>query len=64
MGRELSDLDFTLTGHPKGYVERVPDANPFLVRLLAKTFVRDVNRRFPTSDGGAADGFDELDRPP
>jgi PPM family protein phosphatase len=60
MGHELTDLDFTLTGQPKGYVERVPDANPFLVRLLAKTFVREVPRRFPTRDEGSADGFDEL----
>ena len=60
MGHELTELDFTLTGHPKGYVERVPDANPFLVRLLAKTFVRDLHRRFPTHDRGSADGFDEL----
>jgi serine/threonine protein phosphatase PrpC len=60
MGHELTDLDFTLSGHPKGYVERVPDANPFLVRLLAKTFVREPYRRFPTGERTSADGFEEL----
>jgi len=62
LGRELSDLDFTLTGMPKPYAERHPDANPFLVRLMAKTFVREVERRFPTEEGALTDptGFKEL----
>jgi PPM family protein phosphatase len=62
LGRELSDLDFTLTGMPKPYAERHPDANPFLVRLMSKTFVREVERRFPTEDGALTDptGFKEL----
>lgn len=62
LGRELSDLDFTLTGMPRPYLERVPDANPFLSRLLAKTFVRDTAQRFPADDGPDSDptGFREL----
>jgi len=62
MGRELSDLDFALTGVPKPLVERMPDASPFLVRLLARTFVREPAARFPTEDGALIDptGFREL----
>ena len=62
LGRELSDLDFTLTGVPKPYLERVPDASPFVARLLARTFVRDPADRFPTGDGALIDptGFRDL----
>jgi serine/threonine protein phosphatase PrpC len=62
LGRELSDLDFTLTGVPKPLVERIPDASPFLVRTLARTFVREPAARFPTEDGALIDptGFREL----
>ncbi len=62
LGRELSDLDFHSPGVPKSYIERFPAAHPLLGRLLSKTFVADVNRRFPTSDAVATDptGFGEL----
>jgi serine/threonine protein phosphatase PrpC len=62
LGRELSELDFTLTGMPRPYLERIPDANPFLARVLAKTFVREVDDRFPADDGPGTDrtGFREL----
>jgi serine/threonine protein phosphatase PrpC len=62
MGHELTDLDFTLTGMPRPFLERVPDANPFLARVLAKTFVREPAHRFPTDDGSITDptGFREL----
>ncbi|HJZ93709.1 MAG TPA: protein phosphatase 2C domain-containing protein [Gemmataceae bacterium] len=62
MGRELTDLDFTLTGMPKPYTDRNPDAHPLLARLMGKTFVREPDRRFPTEDGALADatGFAEL----
>jgi len=62
LGRELSDLDFTLPGMPRPFLERIPDANPFLTRLMAKTFVREPSQRFPTADGSATDptGFREL----
>jgi serine/threonine protein phosphatase PrpC len=62
LGRELSDLDFSFTGVPKPLVERIPDASPFLVRALARTFVREPTARFPTEDGSLIDptGFREL----
>lgn len=62
LGRELSDLDFTMTGMPRSFLDRVPDANPFLARVMAKTFVRDPAERFPTDDAAEADrtGFREL----
>lgn len=62
LGRELSDLDFSMTGVPRSYLERDRDASPFLVRLLARTFVRDPAQRFPTQDGAHVDptGFREL----
>ena len=62
MGRELSELDFTLTGQPRSYIDRCPDVNPHLARVLSKTFVRDIDDRFPTGDGQLVDatGFTEL----
>jgi PPM family protein phosphatase len=62
LGRELTDLDFHAPGVPKSYLERFPAAHPLLGRLLSKTFVADVDRRFPTSEGVAEDptGFHEL----
>jgi PPM family protein phosphatase len=62
LGRELSDLDFTMAGMPRPFPERIPDSNPFLTRLMAKSFVREPAQRFPTSDGSIADptGFREL----
>ncbi|MBX7103342.1 MAG: protein phosphatase 2C domain-containing protein [Gemmataceae bacterium] len=62
LGRELTDLDFHAPGVPKSYLERFPDVHPHLGRLLSKTFTADVDRRFPTSEGGAEDpsGFHEL----
>lgn len=62
LGRELSDLDFTMTGMPRSFLERVPDANPFLARVMAKTFVREPSERFPTDDAAETDrtGFREL----
>jgi serine/threonine protein phosphatase PrpC len=62
MSRELSDLDFSLTGVPKPFLERVPDASPFVARVLARTFTRDPADRFPTADGALFDptGFREL----
>jgi serine/threonine protein phosphatase PrpC len=62
LGRELTVLDFHSSGAPKSYLERFPAAHPLLGRLLSKTFVGDVDRRFPTSEGVAEDptGFHEL----
>lgn len=62
MGRELTDLDFSLAGKPRSFLERFPDGHPLLARLLAKTFVREMHYRFPTEDGSTTDasGFTEL----
>jgi serine/threonine protein phosphatase PrpC len=62
LGRELTDLDFTAEGLPKPYLERFPDAHPSLGRLLARTFVREIDCRFPSHDRFAMDptGFEEL----
>jgi serine/threonine protein phosphatase PrpC len=62
MERELTELDFSLSGHPRSYIERCPDVNPFLARILCKTFVRELEDRFPTNDGKETDptGFREL----
>jgi PPM family protein phosphatase len=62
MGRELSELDFTLAGMPRAFLDRMPDADPYLGRVLSKTFVRELDRRFPTEDGHFSDptGFKEL----
>jgi serine/threonine protein phosphatase PrpC len=61
LGHELTELDFRAPGDPRPFLERFPDAHPFLGRLLAKTFQPDRALRFPT--GEAADdlsGFEEL----
>jgi protein phosphatase len=64
LGRELTELDFTIHGAPRAYVERFPDVHPLLGRLLTKTFVRDLYRRFPTEDTLTSDpsGFRDLIR--
>ena len=61
-GRELTDFDFTLQGVPRPYLERFPDGHPLLGRLLSRTFVREIERRFPSHDYAEADptGFKEL----
>ncbi|WP_020474395.1 protein phosphatase 2C domain-containing protein [Zavarzinella formosa] len=62
MGRELTELDFNLTGQPRSYIDRCPDVSPYLARVLSKTFVREIEDRFPTGDGQLTDptGFREL----
>ncbi len=62
LGRELTELDFTAERLPKPYLERFPDAHPLLGRLLARTFVREIDCRFPSHDRFASDptGFEEL----
>jgi protein phosphatase len=61
LGRELTDLDF-VQGSPKPMIERLPDIHPLLGRLLAKTFCREIEMRFPTEEAGLQDGtgFTEL----
>jgi protein phosphatase len=63
LGHELSDPDFHGPGDPKPFLERFPDAHPFLGRLMTKTLNADREQRFPT--GGEVEdmsGFTELVR--
>ena len=63
LGRELTELDCTADGVPLSFAEKCPEAHPFLVRLIGKTYCRDRAGRFPT--GRSADdlgGFIELHR--
>jgi protein phosphatase len=63
LGRELTDLDCTPDGKPISFAERCPDAHPFLVRLLGKTYCLDRAGRFPTGPSGDdLGGFIELHR--
>lgn len=62
LGRELAEMDFEMQGSPKPFATRFPDAHPLLVRLLGKTFCRDLHQRFPTEETARRDptGFEEL----
>src|SRR5205085_4082243 len=63
LGHELSEPDFRGPGDPKPFLERFPDAHPFLGRLIHKTLNPEREERFPT--GGEAEdlsGFTELVR--
>jgi protein phosphatase len=62
LGRELVEKDFERQGVPKPILPLFPDIHPSLGRLLAKTFNRDVDWRFPTDEAAKKDptGFAEL----
>jgi protein phosphatase len=62
LGRELTELDFELHGVPKSILHRFPDIHPDLGRLIAKTFCREADARFPTDEAAREDasGFKEL----
>ena len=62
LGRELTELDFELHGVPKSIFSRFPDIHPDFGRLIAKTFCRDADARFPTDEAAKEDpsGFKEL----
>jgi protein phosphatase len=64
VGRDLSETDFDRPGHPKPFVPRFPDVHPAFGRLMAKTFRREVEARFPTEEATREDptGFLELIR--
>jgi serine/threonine protein phosphatase PrpC len=64
VGRDLSETDFDRPGHPKPFVPRFPDIHPAFGRLMAKTFRREVDSRFPTEEATREDstGFLELIR--
>jgi protein phosphatase len=63
LGRELTEQDFERPGVPRLY-SRYPDIHPALGRLLAKTFRREVEGRFPSDEGAKEDasGFADLIR--
>ncbi len=58
----LEEKDFERQFTPKQITERFPDVHPLFLRLVNKTFVRDINTRFPTDEAGRTDptGFQEL----
>jgi protein phosphatase len=58
----LEEKDFESPYVPKQITDRFPDVHPLLPRLINKTFIRDVNGRFPSDDGARTDptGFTEL----
>ncbi len=64
VGRELDESDFDRPGHPKPFLPRFPDVHPALGRLMAKTFRREVEARFPSDEAVREDatGFVELVR--
>jgi hypothetical protein len=56
------EKDFERQFVPHQITDRYPDVHPLLLRIVNKTFVRDVNTRFPTDEAGRTDptGFTEL----
>src|SRR5262249_15314517 len=65
VSRELTDSgsssDFE-RGSPKPFLPRFPDIHPTFGRLISKTFVREIELRFPTDEAAKTDatGFTEL----
>ncbi len=64
VGREVAESDFEAPGFPRPFLAQFPDAHPALGRLLAKTFCRPVEARFPTDESFREDptGFTDLIR--
>jgi PPM family protein phosphatase len=62
LGRELTELDFEMQGVPKSILVRLPEIHPDFGRLIAKTFCRNPEARFPTEEAAKEDrtGFKEL----
>jgi PPM family protein phosphatase len=60
----LEEKDFEKPYMPLQITERFPDVHPLFLRLINKTFCRDVNTRFPTDEMTKTDpsGFSELIR--
>ena len=58
----LEEKDFEKPYMPLQITERFPDVHPLFLRLINKTFVRDVHSRFPTDELTKTDpsGFAEL----
>jgi protein phosphatase len=61
VSRELVERDFE-RGAPKPFLPQFPDIHPTFGRLIAKTFTRDIDYRFPTDEAAKTDasGFTEL----
>jgi serine/threonine protein phosphatase PrpC len=61
---DLEEKDFEAKYQPKQITDRYPDVHPLFFRLICKTFVKDVNTRFPTDEASKEDptGFVELHR--
>lgn len=61
---DLEEKDFERQFYPKMITDRYPDVHPAFNRLIIKTFVRDLNMRFPTDEAAKEDptGFTELIR--
>jgi protein phosphatase len=60
----LEEKDFERQFTPNQITERFPDVHPAFLRLINKTFCRDINTRFPTDEMTKSDptGFTELIR--
>jgi protein phosphatase len=60
----LEEKDFEKKYTPLQITERFPDVHPAFLRLINKTFVKDLHSRFPTDEMGKTDptGFSELIR--
>jgi protein phosphatase len=58
----LEEKDFEKPYQPKQISDRFPDVHPLFLRLINKTFCRDLNTRFPTDEASKTDatGFKEL----
>lgn len=58
----LEEKDFERQFVPTQITERFPDVHPLFLRLINKTFCRDINTRFPTDEASKKDatGFTEL----
>lgn len=61
VSRELIERDFE-RGSPKPFLPQFPDIHPTFGRLIAKTFTREIDYRFPTDEAAKTDatGFTEL----
>jgi PPM family protein phosphatase len=60
----LEEKDFERQYVPRQITDRFPDVHPILPRILNKTFVREMNYRFPSDEMGKVDptGLTELAR--
>jgi len=58
----LEEKNFEHQFAPKSIADEFPDVHPLILRLVTKTFTRDINIRFPTDEAMRTDatGFEEL----